>query len=66
MKPALYARVSTSNGQQSPEMQVRELREYCERRGWQVAGESEVEAYLKREWHSARAMDKAQKRGIKP
>jgi DNA invertase Pin-like site-specific DNA recombinase len=32
-------RVSTSNGQQSPEMQTRELREYAERRGWTVAGE---------------------------
>jgi DNA invertase Pin-like site-specific DNA recombinase len=36
---ALYARVSTSNGQQDPEMQLRELREYCERRGWVIAGE---------------------------
>ena len=36
---ALYARVSTSNGHQDPEMQLRELREYAERRGWQVAGE---------------------------
>jgi DNA invertase Pin-like site-specific DNA recombinase len=36
---ALYARVSTSNSGQSPEMQLRELREYCERRGWQIAGE---------------------------
>jgi DNA invertase Pin-like site-specific DNA recombinase len=33
----LYARVSTSNGQQDPEMQLRELREYAERRGWEVA-----------------------------
>lgn len=33
---ALYARVSTSNGQ-DPEMQLRELREYCERRGWLIA-----------------------------
>lgn len=38
-RAALYARVSTSNNGQSPEMQLRELREYCERRGWQVAGE---------------------------
>jgi len=38
MKAALYARVSTNNGQ-DPTMQTRELREYCERRGWQVAGE---------------------------
>ena len=35
---ALYARVSTHNGQ-DPEMQLRELREYCHRRGWVVAGE---------------------------
>jgi DNA invertase Pin-like site-specific DNA recombinase len=38
MKTALYARVSTSNGQ-SPQMQLRELREYCKRRGWQIAEE---------------------------
>src|SRR5271169_6873122 len=39
MKAAIYARVSTSNGGQSPEMQLIELRAYCERRGWQIAGE---------------------------
>jgi len=39
MRCALYARVSTSNGQQDPEMQLRELREYCERRGWKIASE---------------------------
>lgn len=39
MQAAIYARVSTSNNGQSPEMQLRELREYCERRGWQIAGE---------------------------
>jgi len=36
MKPkkcAVYARVSTNNGQQSPDMQLRALREYCEARG---------------------------------
>lgn len=38
MKAALYARVSTTNGQ-DPTLQTRELREYCERRGWQIAGE---------------------------
>ena len=38
MKAALYARVSTSNGQ-DPTMQTRELKEYCERRGWKIAGE---------------------------
>lgn len=35
---AIYARVSTSL-KQSPEMQVRELREYCRNRGWTVTGE---------------------------
>ncbi len=38
MKAAIYARVSTTNGQ-DPEMQLRELRDYCQRRGWDVAGE---------------------------
>ncbi|MGD0966382.1 MAG: recombinase family protein [Candidatus Acidiferrales bacterium] len=38
MRAAIYARVSTNNGQ-DPHMQIRELREYCKRRGWQIAGE---------------------------
>lgn len=38
MDAAIYARVSTNNGQ-NPEMQLRELREYCHRRGWTVAKE---------------------------
>jgi len=38
MRAALYARVSTLNGQH-PEMQLAELREYASRRGWEVAGE---------------------------
>jgi DNA invertase Pin-like site-specific DNA recombinase len=38
MKTAVYARVSTSNGQ-DPEMQLRELRDYCQRRGWEVGQE---------------------------
>ena len=33
---AIYARVSTLNGNQDPSMQTRELKEYCERRGWQI------------------------------
>ena len=37
MKAAIYARVSTSD--QTCEMQLRELREYCQRRGWAIAGE---------------------------
>jgi len=38
MRVALYARVSTLNGQH-PEMQLAELREYASRRGWKVVGE---------------------------
>jgi DNA invertase Pin-like site-specific DNA recombinase len=36
---ALYARVSKATGHQDPEMQLRELREFVERRGWQITGE---------------------------
>jgi DNA invertase Pin-like site-specific DNA recombinase len=39
VKVAIYARVSTAHNGQSPEMQLRELREYCERRKWIVTGE---------------------------
>ena len=36
MKTSIYARVSTSD--QTNTIQVRELKEYVERRGWEVAG----------------------------
>jgi DNA invertase Pin-like site-specific DNA recombinase len=36
---AIYARVSTANHGQDSTMQTRELREYCERRGWKFSGE---------------------------
>ena len=35
---AIYARVSTHNGQ-NPEMQLGEVRAYCGRRQWEIAGE---------------------------
>jgi DNA invertase Pin-like site-specific DNA recombinase len=38
MRAAIYARVSTNNGQ-SPEMQLEEVRMYCKRRDWEIAGE---------------------------
>jgi DNA invertase Pin-like site-specific DNA recombinase len=38
MKAAVYARVSTPD-KQDPEMQLRELREYCQRRGWEIERE---------------------------
>jgi len=37
-RAAIYARCSTLNGQ-NPEMQLGELRAFCQRRGWPVAGE---------------------------
>jgi DNA invertase Pin-like site-specific DNA recombinase len=36
---ALYARVSTNGKLQDPEMQLRELREYATRRGWEIVAE---------------------------
>lgn len=39
MRVALYARVSTSDKGQDPEMQLRELREFCLHRGWTVTAE---------------------------
>jgi DNA invertase Pin-like site-specific DNA recombinase len=38
-RAALYARVSTLNNGQDPTLQTRELRQYCEHRGWQIFGE---------------------------
>jgi DNA invertase Pin-like site-specific DNA recombinase len=38
LNTAIYARVSTLNGQ-DPEMQLRELREYCQRRGMTLVDE---------------------------
>lgn len=38
MKIAIYARVSTNNGQ-DPEVQLRELREYCAQRKFEIYGE---------------------------
>ncbi len=37
-RAAIYARVSTHNGQ-NPEMQLEEVRAYCERREWKIVGE---------------------------
>lgn len=38
MQIAIYARVSTTNGQ-DPEVQLRDLRDYCQRRSWTVCRE---------------------------
>lgn len=39
LRAAIYARVSTIGNGQDPTMQTSELREYCERRGWEVAAQ---------------------------
>jgi DNA invertase Pin-like site-specific DNA recombinase len=38
-RAALYARVSTLNHGQDPAMQLEEMRQYCARRGFDIAGE---------------------------
>ncbi len=38
-RAALYARISTVNHGQDPEVQLRELREYCQHRGFAITGE---------------------------
>ena len=41
---AIYGRVSTGDGRQEVDNQLRELRRYCERRGWTVENEYVDEA----------------------
>ncbi len=48
MRAAIYARVSTSD--QNCELQVRELREYAARRGWEIVAE-----YIDAGWSGAKA-----------
>jgi DNA invertase Pin-like site-specific DNA recombinase len=39
VRAAIYARISTTNHGQDVNLQLRELREYAERRGWQISEE---------------------------
>jgi DNA invertase Pin-like site-specific DNA recombinase len=39
MKTAIYARCSTGSGNQSPDSQLHEIREYCSHRKWQITQE---------------------------
>lgn len=39
MKVLTYSRVSTANKEQNPEVQVQELRRYCQARGWTISHE---------------------------
>jgi DNA invertase Pin-like site-specific DNA recombinase len=36
MRAAIYARVSTTDKGQDPELQLKPLREYCKARGWTI------------------------------
>ena len=37
MRAAAYARVSTNNHHQDPEVQLRDIRAYCQYKGWEIA-----------------------------
>jgi DNA invertase Pin-like site-specific DNA recombinase len=37
LRTAIYTRVSKSDGSQDPESQLRELKMFCERQGWEIA-----------------------------
>jgi DNA invertase Pin-like site-specific DNA recombinase len=39
MKVVAYARVSTNNHHQDPEVQLRDIRKYCEMKGWELTQE---------------------------
>lgn len=39
MKTAIYARVSTSHHNQNPEIQIKELKRFCELKGWRIEHE---------------------------
>lgn len=45
MRVAIYARVSTLDKDQNPEVQLRELREYCKARSWEMTAELVDEGY---------------------
>lgn len=43
MRAVAYARVSTNNHHQDPEVQLRDIREHCQRKGWEL-----TETYIDR------------------
>lgn len=50
MRVAAYARVSTSNHHQDPEVQLRDIRAFCQYKGWQI-----VETYIDKGVSGAKA-----------
>jgi len=67
MRAALYARCSTHDKGQDPELQLAPLREYCERRGFDIAGQyadNGVSGTKDRRPQLDRLMDVARKRQV--
>jgi len=67
LRVALYARVSTADKGQNPEVQLTPLREYCQARGWSCVGEYVDEGYSgakDRRPHLDKLMNLAKKRQI--
>lgn len=50
MRAAVYARVSTNNHHQDPEVQLRDIRAFCQYKGWEI-----VETYIDRGVSGAKA-----------
>lgn len=48
VRVALYARISTKDGRQDAQNQLQQLREFCQRQGWQIAKEYTDKASGKR------------------
>lgn len=68
MKVALYARVSTSDRDQTPETQLMAMRDHCDAMGYEIVGEyvdfaSASDLYRRTEWR--RLLDDAPKRRFK-
>jgi DNA invertase Pin-like site-specific DNA recombinase len=66
-RAALYARCSTHDKGQDPELQLQPLREYCQRRGFEIAGEyvdNGVSGTKDRRPQLDRLMDAARKRQV--
>jgi DNA invertase Pin-like site-specific DNA recombinase len=67
MRVGIYARVSTSEGDQNPETQLIPLREFVQAQGWTVAGEyvdqaSATDLRGRAQWRAL--LDAAAKRGV--
>ena len=66
MRAAIYARVSTTDKGQDPEVQLGPLRQYCQARSWEIAGEyvDHMTGAKDRRPELDRLMDAARKRQV--